>query len=272
MAYVRKFKRFARRALRAGVRAGAAYVRKRYTTKKGKVAYGKIARDVYRLKNIINSEKHRFEMNQTGLTLGSVDYNSNGFLAFDITPNPSEGTTYGARIGSSIKISASHLQLQIFDQANKLQDMKVKMMIVVNKGEPVAANNFVANTFNNNTFIGGGGTVIDYNSAFNPDNYGKFTIVRQKTIFMKGRQLSDATALNVRDISIGTKYFRGKGHHVRYAGDTTTIKNGQVLLLFFADSGNKNTSNISTLSNVPVTAIKTGVTMNYNLIHYYYDN
>lgn len=272
MAYVRKFKRFARRALRAGVRAGARYVRKRYTTKKGKVAYGKIARDVWRLKGIINSEKHRYEMNQQGLTLASVDYNSNGFLAFDITPNPAEGTTVGTRVGASIKLASTHIQLQLFDQASKLQDMKIKMMIVVNKGEPVAANTFVANTFNNNSFIGGGGTITDYNSAFNPDNYGKFTIVRQKTLFMKGRQLSDATALNVRDISIGTRYFKGQGHHIRYQGDTTTIRNGQIFLIFFADTGNKNSANVSTLTNVPVTAVKTGISMNYNLIHYYYDN
>lgn len=247
---------------------------KPYSQKKGgrgRANRMKLYNEVQQLKKAINAEKKRIDDTATSNTaIGQVITNAPGYYVNDITPIPSTGSGYSQRSGSSIKLSASHFIFQLTSQSALVSPMKVVIELYLIKGTPYGSPvDFVNAAFEATPFVGGA-SIIDYNSQYDPDKFGTYQKLISKKIFFNPVNYSGQKL--IRTIHFGIKYNKGQGHHIRYSDDTTTIINGQLLLLIRSDSGNAHSSTPSSLTGIPVTAVNTGFTINWDINHYYYDN
>lgn len=241
-------------------------IKKRYYPK-GQVKYGTIYKDVMMLKKMVNAEKKSISVNLNNQVFGQVLGNSAGYHSNDITPIPVQGSGSSQRNGNSIKICSWHMTAQIIQQANAVGETNYKMYMFHIKGNPLASpGTFVSEYWGNNNFVGGGGQIVDYNSQITPTEFNNARLLYFRSFKIKPDSISGQTGF--RTINIGGKL----QHHVRYNGDLNTLNSGQIYLVVLADSGNCSPTVVSTLSNIPQSAVNTGCTMNYHLRWYYYDN
>lgn len=245
---------------------------------KNKIAYGaNMAYQLYKtaqLASMINAEKKRYVMAAGSNALGQTSLATGaGYYALDITPTPQQGTTSITRTGNSIKLCSSFYQFQFSQLAQCTSPVKVRIIIFKAKGQ-VYSNvaTAISNLLSLNPFVlnGGSPAIVDYNSSYNPDFYGQFEIIKEKKLTVKPDQFSGQNTIT--DIKFGLKYNRGKGHHIRYTVDGNAIPSeGQIMMVMLCDNGNATTT-ASTLSNALNTGASTGLNMNQNIIHYFYDN
>lgn len=233
-----------------------------------------MAKDVSMLKGMINSEKKNYPIVVQSQAVGQVNINANGYYSADITPTPAQGTTSVTRNGNSIKLHSSFIKFQFSQMANTSNPIKLRIYIVLVKGIPsIIPTTFPTTMLEANPFVTGAGAIYDYNSSLNPDYFGTYKILRTKTLTLKA---DNAASFNsITNVSLPMKYFRGKGHHIRFASDgSQTIADGQLLMIVTADNGNVNAGTASTLSGQPTNgqAVTTGAYMDMNLNHYFYDN
>lgn len=253
-------------------RAGRAIYRgakRRYFTKGG---MGRAMKDIAFVKSVVNAEKKRLDLISGASSLvGQVSGNSTGNVVYDITPVPAEGLTYSTRNGASIKLHTSFIQLQFTQQTACHSAIRLKIMIVQVLGSPQTTGTINSQIMLPNQWIQNQNSVsvYDYMSLVNPDYRGQYKIIRTKYVSIPADNYSGQVRL--KDVKIPIKYNRGKGHHVRYAGDTTTVANGQLFMLIYADNGNS-LGSASTLTGIANTAASTGLSWNYDIKHYYYDN
>lgn len=261
MAFGKYVRRYGRKVARA--------VRKRYTTKGGKFNLKRVVKDVQMIKQVLNPEKKRFVINNTSNTaVGQVNGNASGFLVLDVTPTPAVGIGYAQRNGASIKVHSSYFQFQLYDQIATNHPMKIKFMLCEVKGNPQTPSTAVAQMITPNPFLNPGTTPIyDYNSALNPDYLKQYRCIRTWRSYLAPDNVSGQRI--VKDVKIGIKY---RNFHTRFSQDTQTVSAGQLILIVLCDSGNMSASTACTIANVPVTPVNTGMSLNYNLLHYYYDN
>lgn len=269
MAYKKKssvFRRFRKGVRRAGQMAGKVLKKRYYPNQKLNI--GQIAKDVAVVKRMINAEKKATSININNQVFGQVLGNSAGYHSNDITPVPAQGIGSAQRTGNSIKICSWHMNAQIIQQASATQAVNYKLYMFRIKGEPLTSPaTFVSEHWNSNNFVGGGGSIVDYNSQLNPAEFNNAQLLYFKSFRIQPDQLSGQTGF--RTINIGGKM----QHHVRYLADGgTAVSQGQIYLVILADSGNCSPTTASTLSNIPVSAVSTGCTINYHLRWYYYDN
>lgn len=225
-----------------------------------------LAKDVLMMKKMLNAEKKRVVLNNGGYTVGQCSTNGQGFLAFEVTPVMSQGATSSTRNGSSIKLNSSFMKFQFVHQANTTQPIRLRLQLIHIPGLPTSnITGFINSMLIPNPFITGG-TIRDYNSQPNPDYFKQYRVITKRNIYLPPDQYSGATS--IKDIGIPIKY---KNHHVRFNADTNDVTAGQLIVLITADSGNMG-GTASTLGNIPVTGVSTGALVNYNIIHYYYDN
>lgn len=251
-------------------------IKKRYYNKKTGVKLVQVAKDVMMLKNVLNPEKKRISAGITNTTVGQLYNSSSGMVlninAYDMTPNPPVGTGYADRNGASVKLHSSAFRLQFVQQDNAVGNLKLKVMFIKVHGVPLTNSNaqaFLDAMFIPNPFVSGA-SVIDYHSQFNPDKRSLFSIIRQKTITL--RQDTVSGQKTIADLVIPLKYNNGKGHHVRWDKNTSTILAGQIFMIVLADRGNQGGSASSGITGVADTAAGTGAYMSLNLQHFYYDN
>lgn len=258
------FRKYVRKVGRNIVRAA----KKRYV-RKGKPNVKRIVKDVAFLKSVLNPEKKRFVINNTSNTpCGQVSGNANGFLVLDVTPTPVVGTGFSQRNGASIRLHSSYFQFQLYDQTATNHPMKIKFMLCQVMGNPQTPSTAVAQMITPNPFLNPGTTPIyDYNCALNPDYLRQYKCIRQWKSYIMPDQTSGQRI--VKDVKIGVKY---RNLHTRFSQDSSTVASGQLILIILCDSGNSSTSTACTIANVPVTPVNTGMSVNYNLLHYYYDN
>lgn len=241
-------------------------VKKRYVKKGGGAKWGQIMKDISFLKGIVNAEKKRNLASYSGLIIGQCNANVLGAYFADFTPNVNEGDTYGTREGSSLKMHSSFYKFNFYQNTSTTSPIKMIGYLFQVLGAPQTASSFISNIFTPNGFTG----IVDYNSLFNPDYRGQYRILRKWNMYLRPDNFSGQTVEG--DYSLGIKYNRGKGHHIRFNADTNTVIDGQIIFMIFADNGNTSGSTVSTLSNIPIKAINTGVIMNINRIDYYFDN
>lgn len=229
-----------------------------------------MVKDITSLKSMINAEKKNIDIYTSNNleTVAQLNGNSSGFWTKDITPVVTQGTTYSTRNGASIKLSSSYMKFQFYHQTSTSIPIKLKMYIVQTKTFQTNLTTFVQNMFLYNRFLSTT-SIYDSNSMVNPDYFGLYKILRTKSITVPGDQISGVNMM--KNVNIPHKWNRTKGHHIRYAGDTNTVLNGQVFVLIFADCGNLS-GTASTITPVPVQAATTGINFNYDIKHYYYDN
>lgn len=234
------------------------------------IDYAVLASKVAGLVAMVNAEKKQYNIANSAVNVGQVNANVSGFYAFDMTPLPAQGTTASTRNGNSIKLHSSFLKFQIFQQAGTSSPVKFKIYICAIKGNSVSVGTFPSTVLNPNTFVTGA-NIYDLNSDFDPDYFPTFRIVKTVTGIVKPDNITSQTI--VQNLKIPLKYNGGKGHHVRFPDDaSTSASNGQLVCFIVCDTGNMSGTTVSTLSGVFNTAINTGVRVNYNIQHYYYDN
>lgn len=241
---------------------------------------GALAKDVLQLKNVINAEKKRYDIASfsTATQLGQYAWNgtvnANAYIHLDITPSPSQGTSNSSRNGSSIKLSSSYMQFMLYQQANTAHPMRVCFEIFLVKAGYEANNSTQAfKIFEANQWIANeqsGTAIIDYNSERKVDYYDQYKCLYRKTVVLQPD--STSSMVSIKNVKIPIKWMRGKGHHIRFAGDGTTISNGQLILFIRADSGNAGSTAGGITTAAPVTGANTGAQIQYDIKHYYYDN
>lgn len=272
--YVKKGLNKVKRSIRKTRRNVGQGLTNRYYKKGQGLKIQNVAKDVYMLKKLMNVEKKHITISASN-NIGQFANLLNSYNILDITPQPAENVTYNGRTGSSIKCVSYHMDMQFIHLGSTTQPIKGKVYIIQNLGMPLTAiadqQSFFLSLFIPNPFITGyGGTVgatgiVEYNSSFNPDMYGRYKIIQSETFTVPADQFTGQPMYKT--IKFGHKY----EHHVRFNKDATSITNGQLFMITLLDSGNAG-GVTSTLTGVPVQTSSTGVTQNMNLVHYYVDN
>lgn len=259
------FRKYARKV---GKKVGRA-IKGRYFKGKG---YGNpklstMARDINLLRSMVNSEKKRINISNRNLSVGQVsNATGSGHFLLDITPNPTQGTGYQNKTGSSIKLHSTHIDFQFSGQASTISGMRLKIEIVKVVGQPFSTMSDVMGKFIlPNNFITGG-TVYDMSSSRDPDYFRNYVVIARKFAYLPPDQLTGDVPL--KQVSMGIKY---KNHHVRNNDNDPTLSSGQIFMLITADRGN-NGGSASTLTGIAVSAAATGATLAYDIAHYFYDN
>lgn len=256
-----------------------AYVRKRRVyRKKGVVPKRK---PVYRkrtsvaavVKRLIHKEA---EKKHDDIILASTDYNmgqcagnADAYYAGDVTPFQTTGANANQHIGNEIAITSMNMQYQIRQMSAATTPAKVKFFLFRLKGtntEPAAA--LVGNLFLDNQFIGGGNSVVDYNSVMNQDYMSNYQLLRQWTAYLKPDQFSGQQMPCIK--RIGCK-FKKPLKLQWFTNTASSISHGRIILVALPDSGNASTTTASTLTNAPVLAANTGQLLNFSIRWYYTD-
>ena len=182
-------KKYAKKAVRSVGKA----IKSRYSTKKGGIRMGKIAKDVMLLKSVLNPERKEFRVfndpaNDDLIDIGQVAGNGNGYFVTDISCIPSQGTTSITRNGNSIKVSSLACRFSLFQQANTVQDIKGKIVFLTPKVPVTNLNTMVESYWEPTPFLNV--PIIDYHSHYNADFRKQFTVLGTKYFRLKNDSYS----------------------------------------------------------------------------------
>ncbi len=243
--------------------------KKRYYNKKRKtVNYGKMAKDVQVLKSIINSEKKQLTIAPITTNIGQVNGNSEGAYTVDITPAPVQGLQDSQRIGDSLKITTAVFDFQFIHMSSTTAPVTALIEIYAVQGMPQATSTFLNQLYLPTTFITGT-SIRDMHAKYDQDYRSQYKLIARRKIRVKGDSYSGQTQL--RSLKIPLRF--GKyGHHIKYQENTSTIASGQIMMCVRCDAGNFNGSVTSTVNNVAIPTVGSGLKMNMAMEYYYYDN
>lgn len=245
--------------------------KKRYGIGKNRqVKTATIAKDVMKLMAMVNAEKKINTIGPNASSVAQAAVNLTGALCLDVTPMMAEGADQFQRNGISLKLHTQLWQIQLFQQSGALSGNTYTFELWQNKGPTMAQTTLLTSVYEPSVFSG----IIDMTSSRNPDHFNDFSLIKRYK-----RRLSDpAYAGDVVNATfkIPIKFNNGKGHHIRYTGTGSTnyltdVQAGQLFIICRADNGNSSTSAASTLP-IAVTAIRTGITMNWAVKTWFYDN
>lgn len=263
MAYVksarRVFKRVAKKAYRA--------VKKRYYSKKSGIKFRAIARDVERLKNVINAELKFYNVElgvAAGADVGQFSGNSAGGLWLDVTPKPAQGTTDITRVGDSIRPRFCTVHLQCYQQSACTNPIKFKVVFLKSVGQTYSTAAIMTDTYYDNSPWTG---VVDYNSMKDKDH--ALDIAK---IYERRYVLNETTSSQVAVKDIQFNLQMSKDYHVKFDDNSTNVARGQIIMVILCDQGNCSTTTTTTNLGAISTAINTGMHVRYQLRWQYYDN
>lgn len=268
MVYKRKFVKKARKAF-------IKKIQKPYITgnpKRTRKARMNLYSEVAALKKVLNVEKKRVVLTSSSdIAVGQCIANANGWYAVDITPVPAQGSNNTQRNGSSIKLTGSNMLFSIKQQSATTTAIKCKFVVfhITGVGQPYTPATFIDGIYYLNTFVQSAGSpaIVDYNSQLDIDQQRGYKILAQRTVYLPYDATTSVVA--IKNFRMGLKY---KNHHVRFDGNNNTVNNGQLILYIQPDVGNASPTTASTLTGIPVSAVNTGMTFNYNITHYFIDN
>lgn len=255
------------------VKSGNKFVLGRYAPK-GVADIATIAKDLAWLKLMVNVEKKFFKTTSTTpLFLGQVNGNVSGHNMIYSTPRPAQGDGQQYRQGSSIKLISQRYNLQFIQESAAQSGFKGVIYVVETKGKPIgplSIANEIDEMFFGNQWISNynaGTQIYDLCCRRNVDYMGNCRILRRIPFNIKQDAISSQT--QVKTVSFGMKY---KNRHVKFDGNTTDVSGGELFLVVMMDTGNCNSVTACTLSGVPITAINTGVSCNWDITSYFVDN
>jgi len=250
------------------VKKGATVAKKRYFKGKGysNPKLATMARDIARLKSVVNVEKKFIQSNivpYATAPIGQVNINAAGLYLADITPLPIQGVGQSMRTGNEIKLVSMCFKGQIKQQVDCRHPGRLKIIFFKPVGPNVSTSAITNGQFLTNNPLT---TVIDYGSTRNVDFFKNYTVMKTLYVNIPADNTSNETML--KDVSFITKL----SHHLKWDADSnSTISNGQIYMLVLADSGNRNVATASTL-DVPIKVVSTGYNMQYYTKFYYVDN
>lgn len=264
MAYVKKAAKNVKRAAKQRYFKGGKYRKPNVYT---------MAKDISLLRGMLNSEKKIFSIDSgegQSYPLGQVDGNSSGHFILGFTPNLSQGTANNDRIGSQVKLTSFHLDLQLWSQSNAISGNKFVFEIWNIEGQyDGSLSNFMSDVFTANPFTTGGVAVYDLTSNRNVDNFKNYKCVYRKRLYLPPED--QAGQVSMRTFQLGHRYGKN-GHMVRWVSPSSpTVTSGYQVLVIRADQGNAGAT-ASTIGGIPTSTGYTGAWVKYNLTHYYIDN
>lgn len=219
-------KKIAKRSYRAA---------KRRYAPKGVLSIKKIVKDVRSIQRQLNVEK-KFINNQWATQFARLSGAGSGHNLFEITPQPTQGTSGGGaafsacRIGNSIKVTGCMMNMRI--QGQSLQVLECKFKLYVFRTKNGLASPTVGQILDPNIFIGT--NIYDYYSLRNQEHLGNIKIV--KTFYGKIKSDVDAGATTDKIIQCPLKL----NHHMRYDTDASTTSTiNRFYILCVADSGDQ---------------------------------
>lgn len=257
-------------------RSASRFVKKRYGVgKKRSLNVGAIARDVASMATMLNAEKKVLSIGAAnalaiGQTVGQVNANVSGALAFDLTPMMPQGSGVSDRTGNSIKLHSSYFQFEVRQALANNSATMVRIEMWSNPGIVQDQADLLSRLYVPNPFTG----IIDFNSGRNPDHFNDYRKLMTRKCYLPADQISGT--ITTKQFAVPFSWNRKKGHHVRYTGTGSTnyltdVKAGQFFIVYFASNGNSNTTTASTLA-VPIQPVSTAPLVKMSYRHYYYDN
>ena len=154
-----------------------------------------------------------------------------GFYFGDITPTITSGTGVAQRLGASVKVVSANVKLQIAQGTSCINPMRIELFIVKVLGVPQTINAAFVRTFK---LLNPFSTFTDIFSDRDPDTYAQFRVIARRKYFLPGDQLTAMNTYVSKNIPIKFKI----PHTMRYANDTTVLREGQIFMCAFSDSGN----------------------------------
>lgn len=230
-----------------------------------------IVKDVAKLKSVINAEKKYVEITPFGqpsqFTCNVAGTNlDTGYYITDITPAPAEGVTVSTRSGMSIKLHSCIIRLQLSGMTNTANGVKLSYHIFQNMGETQTINATLANKLFNVDALS---LFTDANSLRNPAYFHNFKCICKRTLKLPQDTVSGL--VQTKDYTLNLRL----NHHIRYNYDTTTVSQGQLILMVLADTGNNGSANAVggfVATTPPITTAQSGVNLYQNYRFFYYDN
>jgi len=252
MAFIKKAKRYAKGvAKRVGRLA-----RKRYMPK-GVPNLQNLVKDVKMLKHLVNVEKKRFDVTVSApINVGQYNGAATGAHCSIITPYPIQGTAQSQRVGNSIKLVSCQFACQFLQQANCVNNMKIRWAIVCRPTNDVNVN--ASGNLNSFYEVNPFSTVIDYYSNRDPEYFSQFRVIKSGTITLKSDQTTNGQS------AVQVKVPLRLNHHLKFNENSSTITTkNQFLLMMTASAGD-----IVPGQNAPLT----GALFQYNVRWYYTDD
>lgn len=262
------FKKTYRKARRA--------VKQRYFPGKGysKPSIAKMIDDIKKLQMIVNSEKKNFDVSNGSIStarVGQVNQDATGHYDADITPYIPQGITDSSRIGDSIKVKSSVLFLKFKQMASTISRINLIADVYYTARPQSDITNDVTQLIYRDDPSVSGAQIISTNSQINQDYRGLFKLIARRKFHVGGDTVSGQNQSYTKQLNIS--WNKGFGQHFKYDENTNSTSLGQIILIIRADRGNRAGSpNTSTLSGATDTAFDTGLFINWNVTHYYYDN
>ncbi len=232
-------------------------LKKRYYNKRqGSVRFNRIARDVYNLKQAINSEKKHSLVEPESQVFAQYNGSASGHELFEITPAVPQGTGSNQRVGNQIKVTGACIELLLTKQPNMHGTIAYKIYIVKKPdgNDALGIDEFLEG----NHFINGA-TIYDTASQRNQQQMSNYKIVK----VLNGRFQQDSNddttpdASIFRNFTIPLKFT--DNNLVRYnSGTSTTAIKNRYFMVCVASNGNQSTG--------------TGIQIKQYIRWYYVDN
>lgn len=237
------------------VKKGGRYAKKRYFKGKGysNPKIQTMARDVMRLKGMINAEKQNAETSvTTEYSLAQFNgVSTAGLQKLDIFPTISQGVGEDNRKGDSLKVCSWCLKVQAYTNGgDTFNGCNYKFYLVREPTNPNDVANLDNRFLETNSFSG----IIDYHSNRDYENYKDYIVMGViNGKFKAPENLAQAgNKQNVHTLA------RKQEFHVRYLKGTNIILNNSIKLLAVASDGDRSGNN--------------KIFFKYSFKVYYYDN
>jgi hypothetical protein len=234
---------------------GTRYAKKRYFKGKGysNPKIQTMARDVMRLKSMINAEK------QNATSLVTTEYplaqfngvSSSGLQEINLMPTISQGISEDQRKGDSLKICSWALKIHAYTNGgDTFNGCNYRFYVLREPNNPNSLGNLADNFLETNQFSG----VIDYHSNRDYQHFKDYIVMGTVSGKFKAPENTTLSGNKANTHTLARK----QEFHIRYDKGTTNIINNPIRLLAVASDGDRSGNN--------------KIFFKYSFKVYYYDN
>lgn len=251
----------------AGKRYGMSYGRKGLRMSKNSLS--KIAKDVMMIKSQLNTEKKFRDTFESDLSVGQVRDNGDGFSAFDVTPNITQGVADSQRVGNSIKGTGLVLKFNMIKQDNAEGNRRVRIFVVRSLDASLTPADVHNRILDSNPFV----PVKDYNSNLDYTQLkdGRLKIIATKNLYFP-QNGGDGMTLSAEQITKSVTIPVKLNEVLRYSSDGAVFpENIKYHVVMVADNGNAG-SITSSVVGTYVTTSNSGVNYKCHARFWYVDN